>query len=36
MQSGTRFPTAFYIIFKETYFSWDVLLTDQISLSGFL
>ena len=26
----------FCIVFKENYFSWDVLLTDQISLAGCL
>ena len=26
----------FCIIFKEKYFPWDIVLTDQISLSGCL
>ena len=36
-QSGTSFHRLiFCITFKEKYFSWDVLLTDQIPLSGYL
>ena len=26
----------FWIVFKEKYLSWDILLTDQISLYGCL
>ena len=35
-QSGTNFPVSFSMILKEKYFCWDILLTDKISLSGWL